>query len=82
MCSCHLGSLPLPLNDSNTVQIQYKSCWTPCALEMHCIALRISLMSPGAVHFSAATNIYPHAAQALFRPAQNWVGLSCIGSVL
>lgn len=80
MCSSHLGSLPLPLNDSNTVLD--KSCWTPRALEMHCIALRISLMSPGAVHFSAATNIYPHAAQALFRPAQNWVGLSCIGSVL
>lgn len=34
---------------------------------------RIRLMSPGAVYLSAFANIYPHAACALFRPAQNWM---------
>lgn len=36
--------------------------WTPRGLK-----------SPSAVYFSAVTNFHPHAAPALFCPAQNWM---------
>lgn len=40
---------------------------------MHRIALSISLKPTSAVHFSAADNMCPHAAQTLSRPAQWWM---------
>lgn len=49
----------------------------PHAFVMYCIALRNSLENPSAVYFShqsiSATNIHPHVAHALFRPAQHWM---------
>lgn len=50
--------------------------WTPHALVMHCIELRISPQSPSAVCFSAVTKSYPHAAHSLYHPAQNWTPLA------
>lgn len=50
--------------------IVYSGGKTPQAFMMHCIPLRISLKFPSAVYFSAITNICPHTARALFRPAQ------------
>lgn len=48
-----------------------KRFWTPHALVMYCIALRITLKSQSAVYFNAVNKIYPHATHAQFHPAQN-----------
>lgn len=37
-----------------------------CVVLMYCVALTISLKSLNAVYFSTVTNIYLHAAHALF----------------
>lgn len=48
-----------------------KGFWTPHAVVMYHITLRISLTSPSTVYFSAAADIDPHAAGALSCPAQS-----------
>lgn len=37
--------------------LQWRFIWTPCAVVMHFVELRISVKSPSAVSFSAATNM-------------------------
>lgn len=47
-----------------------------CVVLMYCVALTISLKSLNAVYFSTVTNIYRHAAHALFCPG--WCSLQHI----
>lgn len=50
-----------------------KGFWALHAFVMHYIVRRSSHTCPSRVYFSAVTNICPHAARALLRPAQDWM---------
>lgn len=46
---------------------------TSCIWDVVFFSVRLCVKSPSAVYFRASTNIDPHAACALFRPALNWI---------
>lgn len=44
-----------------------------CIWDVLFFSVRLGVKSPSAVNFSVSTNIDPHAACALFRPALHWI---------